>query len=120
MTTKKRTSKSASEPKTVIKKSVDFKSFYANWAQAASSPFDVVVNFGEASPDNAGGLEIEQKARIVFSPLEAKMVAYILTKTLRDHEAKFGEIAVPSQVALQLRQLSGSKEKEIKEITEGA
>lgn len=119
MTPKKKTSKPASEPKIEIKKAADFKSFYVNWAQAATSPFDVVVVFGEGTPDGTGGMEIEQKARVIFSPLEAKMVAYILTKTLRQYETTFGEIKIPKQVAAQVRELMPPKNEAGEENTEG-
>jgi len=119
MTTKRRTVKPASEPKVEIRKAPDFKSIYVNWAQGTASPYDVLLNLGESAPDGSGGIEVELKARVVFSPLEAKMVALILAKTLREHESQFGTIVIPRNVALHLQELLPPKGEKEEKQTEG-
>ena len=109
MTTKKQAPKAVIESKIEIRKSADFKSIYVNWAQGTSSPYDVLLNLGEASPGKNGETEVEHKIRAIFSPLEAKMVALILAKTIKDYEAQFGPISVPEKVAKHMRELMPSQ-----------
>jgi len=119
MTTKMRPSKPVIASKVEIKKSADFKSIYVNWAQGTSSPYDVLLNLGEASPGDSGGTDVEHKVRVIFSPLEAKMVAYILAKTLQEYEAQFGTIMIPGKLALQMRALMPTQNNKSKEQAEG-
>jgi hypothetical protein len=79
----------------------------------------VLLNLGEASPGDSGGTDVEHKVRVIFSPLEAKMVAYILAKTLQEYEVQFGTIVIPDKLALQMRALMPTQNNKSKEQAEG-
>jgi hypothetical protein len=82
-------------PKQEIKQSADFKSIYANWVQGSFSPHDVWVIFGESFPNGPQSAIVEQKARVIVSPLEAKLLAMILGKIVGAYEEQFGKLVVP-------------------------
>lgn len=75
-------------------KAEDFKSFYVNWIQVGSTPFDVFMVIGQAINADTH-YEVEQNARLVFHPAEAKVVAALLQQTVQKYEAQFGEIPDP-------------------------
>jgi hypothetical protein len=82
-----------------ITRSADFRSIYSNWAQCAFSPFDITLIVGEAIPVPAGNFEVEQKARVIFHPAEAKVIAWMLLDTVKKYEDNFGKVAIPPGVA---------------------
>jgi hypothetical protein len=87
------------QPKMNFKKAPSFRTFYANWVQPTYSPFDISLTIGEAIPIDQQTFEIEQSARITFSPLEAKLVALMLLNALKIYESSFGKINIPQGVA---------------------
>ena len=110
MTTKKQTG-GAQTPKMQVRNSPDFRSLYVNWVQTAVSPMDISMVVGEASPIGSGSFEVEQKARLMLSPLEAKIIVAMLLTAVKGYETQYGEIRVPESLAAQMGQALGGASK---------
>jgi hypothetical protein len=65
---------------------------YSNFALITNSPSEIVVDFAQIMPQVT---QAHVRARIVMTPLNAKLVLRALTEHLARFEAHFGEIAVP-------------------------
>jgi hypothetical protein len=65
---------------------------YSNFALITNSPSEIVVDFAQIMPQVA---QARVRARIVMTPLNAKLVLRALTDHLARYEAHFGEIIVP-------------------------
>lgn len=65
---------------------------YANLARIAHSPSDIVMDFAHLLP---GESRAKVGARIVMTPLSAKLLMRALGENLARFEAAFGEIHVP-------------------------
>jgi hypothetical protein len=72
----------------------DFKTIYTNFVQAAFSPLDIVMTLGDVQGVTEGRYIIEARARVVMTPAEAKILVRIMGNTLKNYEAKFGEVVV--------------------------
>lgn len=73
---------------------------YANLARIAHSPADIVLDFAHLLP---GETRAVVGARILMSPLSAKLLLKALSENMARYEAAFGEIVVPtSSLAEQL------------------
>lgn len=66
---------------------------YSNFALITNSPSEIVVDFAQIMPQVA---QARVRARVVMTPLNAKLVLRALTEHLARYEAHFGEIAVPA------------------------
>jgi hypothetical protein len=66
---------------------------YSNFALITNSPSEIVVDFAQIMPQVA---QARVRARIVMTPLNAKLVLRALTEHLARFEAHFGEIVVPA------------------------
>ncbi|NCP15861.1 DUF3467 domain-containing protein [bacterium] len=75
----------------------DLRMVYANLVRIAHSPADLVFDFAHLLP---GELKATVGARILMSPLSAKLLHRALTENLARYEASFGEIAVPGNTSL--------------------
>jgi hypothetical protein len=71
----------------------DLKVDYANFVRIAHSPSDLVFDFAQILP---GANQAEVLARIVMSPLGAKLFYNALGDNLARYEASFGAIVIPS------------------------
>ena len=71
----------------------DLKVEYANFVRIAHSPSDLVFDFAQVLP---GANQAEVLARIVMSPLGAKLFYNALADNLTRYEASFGAISVPT------------------------
>jgi len=69
---------------------------YTNLARIAHSPADFVIDFAQMLP---GENKAAIRARILMSPLSAKLLLRALTENLARYEANLGEITVPSNLA---------------------
>lgn len=78
-----------------VKRSPEFLSIYSNHTAFNTSAFDFSMTFGEISADEKGVLGVEQKVRVVMSPLHAKIFSAIVMNNVRNFEAQFGEIKIP-------------------------
>jgi hypothetical protein len=70
---------------------------YANLARISHSPADIVIDFAHILP---GETIASVKARILMSPLSAKLLLRALNENLARYEAAFGEINVPANTSL--------------------
>jgi hypothetical protein len=68
---------------------------YANFAMITHSPSEVLLDFARVLPNMKGRVH----ARIVLTPLNAKLLLRALTENLDKFEAQFGEIIVPTHLA---------------------
>ncbi|NUM43642.1 MAG: DUF3467 domain-containing protein [Anaerolineales bacterium] len=72
----------------------DLRPVYSNMARLSHMPAEIVFDFAlkVPGPENA-----QVMARVVMSPLSAKLLHRALTENLAKYEAMFGEIRIPGQ-----------------------
>ena len=70
----------------------DIKTFYGNLARISHSPADIVIDFALALP---GENKAVVRARVVMSPLSAKLFYKALGENISRYETAFGEITLP-------------------------
>jgi len=70
---------------------------YANLARISHSPADIVIDFAHLLP---GETSANVRARVVMTPLSAKLLLRALTENIARYEAAFGEIPMPSNNSL--------------------
>ncbi len=70
---------------------------YANLARISHSPADIVIDFAQLLPAETNAIV---KARVLMSPLSAKLLLRALTENLARYEAAFGDIHVPVNTSL--------------------
>ena len=75
----------------------DVKTTYANIARIAHSPADIVFDFAHLLP---GSKTAKVAARIVMTPVSAKLLLRALTENISRYETAFGEISVPTSSTL--------------------
>ena len=68
------------------------KPLYTNLARISHSPADIVIDFAQILP---GEGKASVQARILMSPLSAKLLLRALQENLARYETAFGEINVP-------------------------
>ncbi|MCX6082286.1 MAG: DUF3467 domain-containing protein [Chloroflexi bacterium] len=87
-------------PQTTLEVPADIQPVYANLVRIAHSPADLVFDFAHLLP---GENKARVGARILMSPLSAKLLYRALGENLARYEAAFGEITMPrSSLADQL------------------
>jgi hypothetical protein len=67
---------------------------YANLVRIAHSPTELTFDFAHLAP---GSNAAELRARIIMSPLGAKLLQRALSENLARYEATFGEIRLPGE-----------------------
>jgi hypothetical protein len=75
----------------------DLESVYVNLVRIAHSPSELVFDFAHLLP---GTPLARVRARVVMSPLGAKLLHRALTENLSRYETSFGEIRVPGETSL--------------------
>jgi hypothetical protein len=70
---------------------------YCNLARISHSPADIVIDFAHLLPADTHAVV---KARVLMSPLSAKLLLRALGENLARYEAAFGEINVPINTSL--------------------
>ena len=65
---------------------------YSNLARIAHSPADIVIDFAHLLP---GEKSATVNARVLMSPLSAKLLLRALADNISRYEAAFGEIHMP-------------------------
>jgi hypothetical protein len=75
----------------------DLEAVYANLARISHSPADIVMDFAHLLP---GETRATIKARVLMTPLSAKLLLRALTENLARFESSFGEIVVPGNSSL--------------------
>lgn len=83
------------EPKRVtVELPRDLKAVYANMAFISQTPVEMVLDFAQVLPRTPRGAVV---ARVVMSPMHAKILQHALAQTIANYEHQFGEIRVPHQ-----------------------
>ncbi len=67
---------------------------YANFALLTHSPSELIMDLAQAMPNQP---QIRIKARVVMTPLNAKLFLRALQENLGKYEAVYGEIPLPGQ-----------------------
>lgn len=75
----------------------DLQAAYANLVRIAHTPSELVFDFAHLVP---GITSAKVNARVVMSPLGAKLFYRALAENLGRYEATFGEINVPGEASL--------------------
>ena len=70
---------------------------YANMVRIAHSPSDLLFDFAHLMP---GTSPARVQARVVMSPLGAKLFQRALAENLARYEAAFGEVKIPGESGL--------------------
>ena len=70
---------------------------YSNLARIAHSPADIVIDFAHLLP---GEKSATVNARVLMSPLSAKLLLRALSDNISRYEAAFGEIKMPVNSSL--------------------
>lgn len=82
-------------PRLLVPKKLD--SVYSNVVRIAHTPSEIVFDFGQILP---GDRDASIKARVMMTPLSAKLLHRALTENLARYEGKFGEVQVPQGQSL--------------------
>lgn len=72
----------------------DLEATYANLVRIAHTPSEMVFDFARLLPGDTGA---KVMARVLMSPLSAKLFHRALAENLSKYEAIFGEITIPSR-----------------------
>lgn len=70
---------------------------YANVAFISHTPAEIVIDFAQVLPRMPRG---NVKARILMSPMHAKMLQHALAQNIANFERQFGEIRIPQKSSL--------------------
>lgn len=65
---------------------------YTNFALISHSPSEIIFDFSQMLPNQP---KVRVKARVVMTPLNAKLLLRALQDNLSKYETRFGEIAIP-------------------------
>jgi hypothetical protein len=95
MTEKKGTPQPPKRPNIVLPK--DLEPAYANLVRIAHTPSEVMFDFARFLPSDPHAKVV---ARVLVSPLSAKLMLKALSENLAKYEAQFGEIKVPHRQSL--------------------
>ena len=77
--------------------SPELQTTYANLARIAHSPADIVLEFAHLLP---GSKNAKVSARVVMTPVSAKLLLKALNDNLARYEVAFGEITLPKSSSL--------------------
>ena len=75
----------------------ELKPVYANLARISHSPADIVLDFAQLLP---GENKATIQARVLMTPLSAKLLLRALQENLSRYENTFGEISIPKNNTL--------------------
>jgi len=91
-----RSGAAAQTPLTIKWDDSNMRSSYANVANVASTREEVVLLFGINQAWHGGQKEVTVQLtdRLILSPFAAKRLSILLSNVLREHEARFGPVAV--------------------------
>ena len=72
----------------------DLQYFYSNVFTVTVSPYDVTIDFGVKTPEQAKAKsdEFDKVARVSMSPTQAKTLLVILKELINSYEKDFGKI----------------------------
>jgi len=69
---------------------------YANVAFISNTPAEMVLDFAQVLPRTPRG---KIMARVIMSPMHAKMLQHALAQNIANYEQQFGAIRLPSNLA---------------------
>ena len=75
-----------------IELSKDLDPIYANFALISHTPSELFLDYAQIMPNTPNA---KIRARIIMTPINAKLLHRALTENLQKFEAKYGEIALP-------------------------
>lgn len=87
-------SKASGQKKISIELPKDLEADYANLAFITHTPAEIVIDFAQYLPRMPKG---QVKARIVMSPMHAKMLQMALAQNVSNYERQFGPIKLPQR-----------------------
>lgn len=86
-------------PPISIELPANLEAVYSNFALITHSPSELVFDFARALPNMP---KARVYARVIMTPLNAKLLLRALADNLSKFEAQYGEIVVPTHLADQL------------------
>jgi hypothetical protein len=86
------------QPQINIELSADLDAIYSNFAIISHSPSEIVVDFARLLP---GAPTSKVLARVVMTPLNAKLLLRALQENLARYEASYGEVRTPNDTGFQ-------------------
>jgi hypothetical protein len=75
----------------------DLEPTYSNFALITNSPSEIVMDLAQIMPNVP---QAKVRARIIMTPMNAKLFLRALTEHLGRYEAQYGEIVVPESTSL--------------------
>jgi proline-rich tail region repeat protein len=75
----------------------ELQAVYANVAFISHTPAEMVLDFAQVLPRMPHG---SVQARVIMSPMHAKMLQLALAQNVANYERQFGEIRLPQQMNL--------------------
>ena len=85
-------------PQINIELSADLEAIYSNFAIISHSPSEIVIDFARLLP---GAPNSKVLARIILTPLNAKLLLRALQENLSKYEATLGEVRTHSETGFQ-------------------
>ena len=83
----------------------DLDAIYANFALITHSASEIIIDFARVLPNTP---KAKVYARIITTPLHAKLLLRALTENLKKYEAQFGEVKLPSDADKLAQQFFGA------------
>ncbi len=97
------TAGAASQKRITIDIPKDLDAIYANVAFISHTPAELVLDFAQVLPRTPRG---KVQARVIMSPMHAKLLHRALGQNLANFERQFGEIRFPRNLADELFSLA--------------
>ena len=72
----------------------DLEAIYANFALITHSASEIIIDFARVLPNTP---KAKVYARIINTPMHAKLLLRALSENLKKHEAQFGEVKLPDE-----------------------
>ncbi|MBN1874027.1 MAG: DUF3467 domain-containing protein [Anaerolineae bacterium] len=82
----------------------DLEPVYTNFALISHSPSEMIFDLSQMLPNNP---KVRVKARVIMTPLNAKLLLRALQENLTKYEAAFGVIALPGDAGTLAREFFG-------------
>ena len=72
----------------------NLEALYSNFAIITHSPAEIIIDFAQILPNSP---KARVRARIITTPMHAKLLLRALRQNLERYESRFGEIRLPSE-----------------------
>lgn len=86
------------QPQINIELPADLEATYSNFAIISHSPSEMVIDFARLLPGNPNTKVL---ARVVMTPLNAKLLLRALQENLSKYEERYGEVRTPTDTGFQ-------------------